>query len=274
MILVAGLAAAVSLGLRPSDLVPSSGGAALAGEFFARAWQPALTYEAAHLPAGTLPLLVKVLQAAYMTVVFAAAAASLSLLMGIPLGFFASAAFWESRWAADGTSRAARLGQAVSRLAHLGARALIALLRSIHELFWAVLLLAALGFTPLAAVVAIAIPYGGTLAKVFSEILDEAPRAAGRALRASGASHLQSFCFGLVPGALPGLASYAFYRFECAVRASAVLGFFGFPTLGFYLAASFENLHYREVWTYVYALFFLGLVLDWWSGALRRRLAS
>ena len=51
-----------------------------------------------------------------------------------------------------------------------------------------------------------------------------------------------------------------------------VLGFFGFPTLGYYIAASFENLHYGEVWTYLYTLIALVLVVDVWSGGLRRRL--
>ena len=79
---------------------------------------------------------------------------------------------------------------------------------------------------------------------------------------------------GLLPRALPDLAAYAFYRFECALRSSAVLGFFGFPTLGYYLSASFENLHYGEVWTYLYALFLLVAAADLWSGVLRRRLVS
>ena len=52
------------------------------------------------------------------------------------------------------------------------------------------------------------------------------------------------------------------------------VGFFGFPTLGYHLAASFENLYYGEVWTYLYVLLVLVLVVDWWSGRLRRELVS
>jgi len=147
-------------------------------------------------------------------------------------------------------------------------------LRSIHELLWAVLLLAAFGLGHLVAVMAIAIPYSGILAKVFSEMVDEAPRAAATALRDAGASPLQVFLFGLLPRALPDITAYTFYRFECALRSSAILGFFGFPTLGYYIAASFENLLYGEVWTYLYVLFGLITVMDWWSGALRRRFVA
>jgi phosphonate transport system permease protein len=93
-------------------------------------------------------------------------------------------------------------------------------------------------------------------------------------LRGAGASPLQVFAFGLVPRAAPDLAAYSFYRFECAVRSAAVLGFFGFPTLGYAIAQAFENLHYREVWTYLYALLALVLLIETWSGALRRRFVA
>ena len=53
-----------------------------------------------------------------------------------------------------------------------------------------------------------------------------------------------------------------------------MLGFFGFPTLGYHIAASFENLHYGEVWTYLYVLFALILLVDAWSGRLRQAVLS
>ncbi len=136
------------------------------------------------------------------------------------------------------------------------------------------ILLAAVGMNTFGAVIAIAIPYGGTLAKVFSEMLDEAPRNTAEALRGLGADPLRAFLYGLFPRALPDLCAYAFYRFECSVRASAVLGFFGYPTLGYRLRLAFEDTHYREVWTYLYALLALVLVLEAWSAQIRRRLAA
>jgi len=60
----------------------------------------------------------------------------------------------------------------------------------------------------------------------------------------------------------------------CAVRSSAILGFFGYETLGYYLRLSFENLHYREVWTYLYALLAMVLLLEGWSALLRRRFVA
>jgi phosphonate transport system permease protein len=260
-IAAAGVVAYVSL--RLSLPIPQRGGMELVGEFFARALRPAVTYEASYVPEGTEPLGVKVARAALKTVAFAAAAMSLAVVIGLVLALPASSAWWEG----DRRSRAAPVVWGATRAA-------IGFMRSIHELLWAVLLLAAFGLTPFAGVIAIAIPYGGTLAKIFSEMIDEAPRSSALALRAAGASPSQVFFFGLLPRALPDMGAYAFYRFECAVRTSAVLGFFGFETLGYFIRTSFENLNYGEVWTYLYALLALVIAIDAWSGRLRRRFVA
>jgi phosphonate transport system permease protein len=210
-------------------------------------------------------LLTKIGGAAVTTVAFAAAATSLALVVGGSLAFLASHSFWSER----GGRRSV-----FAPVVYGATRGVIALSRSIHELLWAVLFLAAMGLTPLAAVVAIAIPYSGVFAKVFSEMLDEAPRDTAAALRDAGASPLRAFLFGLVPRALPDMTGYAFYRFECALRSAAVLGFFGVPTLGLYVQQSFANAHYREVWSYLYAMFALVVIVDWWSGRVRKEMLA
>lgn len=257
----AAAAAWLLLGLVLSQLAPTAGGGAIAADFFGAALRPALTHEADSVPPGAPAFLARVGESLRLTVVYAAAAMSLALLLGLPLGCLASAAWWEGRGAAGAAVRWAL------RLA-------IVALRSVHELLWAVVLLAAFGAAPATAVLAIALPYAGTLAKVFSEMLDEAPRRAADALHALGATPARRFLFGLLPAAAPDMAAYAFYRFECAVRSAAVMGFFGIPTLGYHLRLSFENLHYREVWTYLYALVAVVLLLEAWSARLRRRFVA
>ncbi len=250
-----------ALGIQISDLVPGEGGAKVVVDFFSHAVKPAVGYES-EVPSGTKPLLVQALHAALRTVVFAAAAMTLSLLVGFLLGFPASTSWWSGN---------SFLPKPVASFLYGGTRFLIALMRSVHELLWAVLFLAAFGFNTFSAVIAISIPYGGTLAKIFSEMIDETPRNASGALHMAGGTGLQIFSFGLLPRALPDMMAYAFYRFECAVRSSAILGFFGYQTLGYFIRGSFDNVHFGEVWTYLYTLFFLVLILDTWSGALRKR---
>ncbi len=253
------------LDLFGADIWPTAGGWKLAGSFFSQALHPTLKFLGEGSPTGKWALPAQALTAAFHTVVFAAAAMSLALVGGLGLGFLGSSAWWDH----PGSS-VRGIGPVVTS----AARVVMILMRSVHELVWAVLFLAALGRGELVAVIAIAIPYTGTLGKIFSEMLDESPGEAASALRLSGASMGSWYFFGLVPAALPDMLAYTFYRFECALRSSAVLGFFGFPTLGYYISASFENLYFAEVWTYLYVLMALILVVDWWSGKLRRAVLS
>jgi phosphonate transport system permease protein len=264
-LLAAALVSALNLGLFQHGFWPTAGGWQLAGEFFSQAWRPSLRFMGENSPQGAWDLPLQALTGAAYTVVFAAAAMSLALVGGLVLGFFGSSMWWDLP-----DRSGARIGPAVTALT----RTLMTIMRSIHELVWAVLLLAALGMGELVAVIAIAIPYAGTLGKIFSEMLDETSGDGASALRLSGAPVGSWYALGLLPGALPDMLGYAFYRFECALRSSAVLGFFGFPTLGYFISASFENLYFAEVWSYLYVLMALILFVDWWSGRLRKAVRS
>ncbi len=273
LLLVVFAAAAASwawLGLSPADALPGETGRGVLLLFLEGMVTPALTYEG-EVPPGTTPLLWKVVLAIRDTVLFAAAAMSLSLVIGLVLGVLGSTAWWADEEQCTRGRFGRTLRCTLLPAVYALVRAVIALMRSVHELLWAVLFLAALGLNSLAAVVAIAIPYGGTLAKVFSEMLDEAPRESARSLRAIGARPLQALILGLVPRAVGDMSAYAFYRFECAVRSSAILGFFGYPTLGYYIKLADENAHYRELWTYLYGLVAVVLVFEVWSAQLRKR---
>ena len=273
VLLALAVLSAIYLQLGTGSLVPSVPALRAAQEFFVRALSPALTYEA-DVPAGAPPFYMNAVRGAGMTVLVAAEAMSLALVIGLALAFLASSAWWMGDPAGAQSWWLRIVRRSVVPATYAMVRLVIGVMRAMHELLWAVLFLAAFGLTQGAAVLAIAIPFGGTLAKVFSEMIDEAPRDAAVALRAAGASPLQVFFFGLLPRAFPDMVAYAFYRFECALRSSAVLGFFGFPTLGYYIAASFENLHYGEVWTYLYTLFVLILIVEAWSSGMRRRLVK
>lgn len=191
---------------------------------------------------------------------------SLALPAGLALGVLASDRFWElGRRGGRGSSALGHLSQVA---VHTG----IALMRSLHELLWAVLFLAALGLNSAAAMISIAIPFAGPLAKVGSEMIDETSSRPSRALAGVGAGRFTTLFVGVLPGAAPDLLSYAFYRFECALRSAAVLGFFGYPTIGLYVAQSYEDYQLREVWTYLYALIVLVVLVEAWSRGVRRRL--
>ncbi|WP_053004882.1 ABC transporter permease subunit [Kocuria sp. SM24M-10] len=142
--------------------------------------------------------------------------------------------------------------------------------RGVHEAVWALLLLSVLGRDPLVGVLAIAIPFGAITAKVYAEIIDESAGDAYAALRAAGARRGPALLYAVLPTALPDLVSYAFYRFECAVRSAVVLGMVGAGGLGFELVLSFSGSRHAEAWTLIYTVVVIGAVVERWGSGLRR----
>ena len=49
--------------------------------------------------------------------------------------------------------------------------------------------------------------------------------------------------------ALPDMLSYTFYRFECGIRATAILIFVGIQGLGYQIQLSMHDLLFSQVWT-------------------------
>jgi phosphonate transport system permease protein len=124
-------------------------------------------------------------------------------------------------------------------------RATAVVLRSIHELFWALILIQVFGLGPATGVLAIAIPYAGIFAKVFAEIIEEADLSAEKVLPI-GTSAVSAFAFARLPEVAERFKTYTLYRLECGLRSTLVLGFVGLPTVGFHLEGYFKQGKYAE----------------------------
>ena len=131
----------------------------------------------------------------------------------------------------------------------------------------------AVGLGPFPGVLAIGVAYGGMLGKVYSEILENVNPRPLETLQAAGASRLGVILYGLVPQALPHVVAYTLYRWECAIRASAILGFVGAGGLGQQLELSMRMFLFDEVLTLLAILFVLVAAVDLISGRIRARLA-
>ena len=145
----------------------------------------------------------------------------------------------------------------------LPVRVFCAFIRAIHELFWALIFLQFFGFHPLTGVLAIAIPYAGIFAKVYSEILDEADPEPGRQLP-PGTGVVSAFLYAKIPDCWAQMRTYTAYRLECGLRSSAILGFVGLPTLGFYLEASFSQGLYSDAGAMLILFYVLIATIPLW----------
>jgi phosphonate transport system permease protein len=124
-------------------------------------------------------------------------------------------------------------------------RVLCAFLRSVHELFWALLLIQVTGLSATTGILAVALPYSGIFAKVFAEMIEEADLSAERVLPA-GSSIVSRFAYARIPELAPQFWTYTLYRLECGLRSTLVLGFIGLPTIGFHLDSFFKQGHYAQ----------------------------
>ena len=217
-------------------------------------------------PEGSPAFLAMLAKATLETLAMATAGTALALLIGAPLAFVTTRALSISRIGpGPGRVQAAVVRQA--------ARWLLMVLRAIPEIVWALLFVRALGLGPAAGVLALAITYGGMLGKVYAEILESTDTRPARALLESGSGRLAALCYGLLPHTAQELASYTVYRWECAVRASVVMGFVGAGGLGQLMDQSMKMLNGGEASSILLVFLALVLLADLLSTALRRLLA-
>jgi len=249
------------LGTSFFSLTPGADPWASAKRFFGAAFSPALSDQNANLPEDATPLLVRLGGDLLRTLRYALIATAIAIPAGLVLGYLASEQWWPRerlRW--------------LLRWVRWPVRVFLSFLRSIHELIWAIFFLSAMGDAPMAACLALALPFTGALAKVFSELMDEQRQSAKGVITAGGGSGAQGFVAAILPAALPDMITYAMYRFECALRSSAVLGFIGIETIGLSIMRSFESAFYGEVWTAVYLLIGTILLIEGFGAMVRKRL--
>ena len=225
------------------------------------------TFLAGFLPPAVAPdFLALLARATLETLAMATAGMAIAFAIAVPLAFCATRSLSVSAIGPAAGRRRGQFARQLVRVAMVG-------LRAVPEVVWALLFVRALSLGPAAGVLALAITYGGMLAKVYAEILESADARPARALLAAGSGRIAALCFGLLPLAAQELASYTVYRWECAVRASVVMGFVGAGGLGQLMDQSLKMLAGGEVSSI--ALVFLALVTlaDAISAVLRRGLA-
>ncbi|WP_426935124.1 PhnE/PtxC family ABC transporter permease [Pseudomonas fulva] len=218
-------------------------------------------------PAHERDFLELLLEATLQTLAVATAGMVLAWLLAVPAGLLASRAL-----SLSAASRGGRPG-AWSRLVRLPVRGVLIFLRSVPEIVWALLFVRAVGLGPTAGVLAIAITYSGMLGKVYAEIFESVDQRPAHALLQAGSGRLAAFFYGILPNAASEAVSYTVYRWECAVRASVVMGFVGAGGLGQQIDLSMRMFAGAEVASMLLTFLVLVMLADGLSRLLRWRLA-
>ncbi len=210
------------------------------------------------------PFLWLVARETWRTVAIATAGLALALVIALPLTLLSVRVL-----SLSGLAGRMAAGPALFRWA---VRGVLIVLRSVPELIWALVFVRVVGLGPTAGVLAIALTYSGMLGKVYGEILESGEAHGTVSLLRNGAGRLQAFFYGMLPTNAAELTSYTVYRWECAIRSSAVLGFVGAGGLGQQMDASMKMFNGAEVATILMVFVALVALTDRLSAWLRKAL--
>lgn len=222
-------------------------------------------------PAHSVAFLQTLLTPILETLQIASLGTAMAALLGVPLALLASNSIGFAGPLHDMARRGA-LAWLGRRLPYTLARLLLNLLRAIPELVWALLFVRALGLGPAPGILALGVSYGGMLGKVYADILEGVHTAPLEALQSTGASRLHLVLYGWLPQALPNVLAYTLYRWECALRASALMGFVGAGGIGQHIELAMRMFEYHEAVSMILVIFVLSAVVERLSDALRQRI--
>ena len=145
-------------------------------------------------------------QALVETIQIAILASILGCFIALPLSFYASRATNQNS------------------ITYFIYKSFLNFIRTIPDLFWAMLFTVAVGLGPFAGVLALIMFSLAIMGKLLSETIDSIDLGPLEAAKSSGAKHNQAVFSSALPQILPNFTAYFLYIFELCIRASVILG--------------------------------------------------
>lgn len=150
-------------------------------------------------------------------------------------------------------------------------RTILAAIRVLPSLLWAILFVIIVGFGPLAGVLAMGLYSVGYLSKLQYEAIEGLPAITLDTADAMGLPKWQKIRYIVLPEAANALLSQALFMFEYNVRASTIIGIVGAGGIGHSLTLYLGVHQYDRVLTLLIMVFFAVLVIDVVSLRVRAR---
>ncbi|KIC11769.1 phosphonate ABC transporter permease [Leisingera sp. ANG-M1] len=147
--------------------------------------------------------------------------------------------------------------------------------RGVDSLIWTVVLARAFGPGPLTGALAILVTDTGTFGKIFSEALENVDQKQIEGVASTGAKPVQRYRFGVIPQVTPVLLSQLLYFLESNTRSATIIGAITGGGIGLLLTqAIITQKDWEEVAYYITLIVLMVMLMDWFSGWLRRKLIS
>ena len=180
------------------------------------------------------------------TIYIAFASWILSITFGSILGVFSSDIFFEIF--------------KMPKFTKLFIRFILAILRSIHELVWCLILMQIYGINISVGIIAICIPYTAINAKVFSEQLQEVNYKRYESIKSISTNRFSTLITLIWIPFSEVIQNFGLYRLECSIRSATILGLFGIGGIGTNIILNFKALNFNTLWTSLWALALLVII--------------
>lgn len=179
---------------------------------------------------------------------------TLAILFTIPFGMMAARNISPHPW-----------------LYHFG-RFVLNATRSISELIFALVFVAAVGLGPFPGVLALAFHSVGMLGKFLADSIENIDSGPVEALLATGACKWQVIAYAIVPQVLPEFVTLCLYRWELNFRSATILGIVGAGGIGFELITSMRLFMYTDTTTILIVIFGMVTMVDYVSFYVRSKI--
>ncbi|PPF87210.1 phosphonate ABC transporter, permease protein PhnE [Pseudoclavibacter sp. RFBJ3] len=159
---------------------------------------------------------------------------------------------------------------APNRTVQGGMRLLLVGIRGIPEVILAIVLIIITGLGTQAGTIALAIGGIGLLGKLIADSFEEVRRGPETALRATGATRLQTYASATLPQGMPALIGHTFYLLDTNIRAATLLGIVGGGGVGYYLLNAGQGSNYPLVTAIVLMILVTVLLVEGLAMWMRR----
>lgn len=209
----------------------------------------------AYEPSETLRLSTELM---IQTIFLALMGTSFAVVISLPLSFLGARNLMGHRLA----------GQAV----YLVTRTFFNVLRSIEVMIVVVIMAVVVGIGPFAGVLALAVHGIGSLGKLYSEAIESIDPGPVEAIRATGATWLQTVIYAVIPQVMPHFIAYTLYRWDINIRSATVIGLVGGGGIGYLLIQYINLLQWHQAGTAIWLIAIVVMIMDYASGVIRERI--
>lgn len=155
---------------------------------------------------------------------------------------------------------------------YLTLRTLLNITRSVEPMIWAIIFTVWVGIGPFAGMLALLIHSVASLAKQYSEIVEDVSDGPIEGIRSTGANAIQTVWFAVVPQVVLPYIAFTIYRWDINVRMATVIGLVGGGGIGTMLVKYQGQAMWQEVGCIILVIAIVVWLMDTASAYIREAL--